>query len=277
MDLSFAKMEGAGNDFIVLTGEDEPWDPSPDLVVALCDRREGIGADGLVVMHRSGADANGAVSVRCFNADGSHVLTCLNAFRCAALRAVELDWGSEGLAFHTDRGRIEASLDGDLVEVSFEPPELRARRVDLPAGSPSREASLVLLGDPHLVVLLDTESMATIDFSDAARPLRHWTGACSTGANVHFVAPAGERHAIRSYERGVEGETMACGSGCVAATRVLSDAGSFRAGFQTAGGHVLDVVASGTRWSIVGPARVVFTGRWAPVRHPTLPVVGSFR
>lgn len=277
MGLSFAKMEGAGNDFVVLTREDEPWDPSPGLVVALCDRREGIGADGLVVMHRSGADANEAFSIRCFNADGSHVLTCLNAFRCAALRAVELEWGSEELTFHTDRGRLEASLDGDLVEVNFEPPKLRARRVDLPVGSPSTEASLVSLGDPHLVVLLDTESMAAIDFSDAARPLRHWTGACSTGANVHFVAPAGERHAIRSYERGVEGETMACGSGCVAATRVLNDAGSFRAGFHTAGGHVLDVVASGTRWSIIGPARTVFTGRWAPARQSTSHAVGSLR
>jgi diaminopimelate epimerase len=275
MALSFAKMEGAGNDFVVLAGELEPLEVPTELVAALCDRRTGIGADGLVEMQRLHTDVEEAFRVRCFNADGSPVFTCLNAFRCAALRAAELAWVDQEFTFQTDRGTVEARSDGDLVEVGFEPPELRSRRVALPAGAPSAQASLVSLGDPHLVVLLDAETLTGIDFAAVARPLRHWTGASPAGANVHFAAPSGERVAIRSFERGVEGETMACGSGCVAAACVLDDdmAGPSRIDFRTAGGHVLIVSTGGLRWSIAGPARTVFTGEWAPTRH-LIPLAG---
>lgn len=271
--ISFVKMEGAGNDFVVLAGDLAGLEPTPGLVTSLCDRRTGVGGDGLVEMRRSQAGED-AIEVYCFNSDGSPVTTCLNAFRCAALRAFELGWTGAHLVLQTARGEVEAHCDGDRVELGLKPPDLHSRHVVPPGAPPLARASLVSLGDLHLVVLLPIESLSGADFPAAARPLRHWTGASTTGANVHFVFPRGDKYAIRSFERGVEEETMACGSGCVAATCVLNDRhpNLLSLDFHTHGGHMLTVSVGSPRWSMCGPARTAFTGVWS--RAHELPPLG---
>ena len=262
MRVAFAKMEGAGNDFVVIADDCRRMAISHELVARLCDRHTGIGADGLLLLARHPDRGDSCFRAHCYNADGSRITTCLNAFRCAARRATELAWTEDAVTFDTDRGSIGARVHCDVVALDFEPPDLRLASIDLPAGSPSAAGSLVSLGDPHLVVVLDApDTLSDIDFTAAARPLRHWTAASCDGANVHFVAQAGAGYAIRSFERGVEDETMACGSGCVAATRALAESiGGRSTPFSTRSGQVLVVSPGAARWSITGAARTVFTG-----------------
>jgi diaminopimelate epimerase len=120
----------------------------------------------------------------------------------------------------------------------------------------------IFSGDPHLVVELVPETFSEIDFIEAARPLRWWNGVSSAGSNVHFVARRPGEWLIRSYERGVEDETLACGSGCMAAARALThpSSGSVLARFRTKGGDSISVHVSSGLWRVSGPARLVFTG-----------------
>jgi diaminopimelate epimerase len=260
--IAFAKMEGAGNDFVVIADDGQGMMISHEVVVRLCDRHTGIGGDGLLLLARYSEQGDSCFRAQCFNADGSRIITCLNAFRCAARRAAELAWTDDDVTFDTDRGSVSARVRRNVVALDFEPPELRLVSIDLPVGSPSAVGSLVSLGDPHLVVVLDeTSTLADIDFAAVARPLRHWPVGSSDGANVHFIAKAVGGYAIRSFERGVEDETMACGSGCVAATMALADSIASRAvPFMTRSGQILVVSPGAARWSITGAARTVFTG-----------------
>jgi diaminopimelate epimerase len=199
-----------------------------------------------------------------YNCDGGRAGLCLNGARCAALRAVQLGWTEERARMRTEYTVIDAEVDrdGDLarVRLSLPLPEGGARRVDLPEGSPARTGWAVDTGDPHLV-------LATPDFEDfeeRARALRWWTGPDAAGSNVHFVHDAGEEWVIRSFERGIEGETLACGSGCVSALVALRgrEAGA-HARLRTRTGDLIEVGVTGGHLTLEGPAVCVFTTDWA--------------
>jgi diaminopimelate epimerase len=253
-------MHGAGNDFVVVAGAPPSEDAA--LVRALADRRLGIGADGVLFLERMA----GGVDFRMhfYNCDGARAGLCLNGARCAALRAVQLGWAETRVRIKTEFSIVDAEVDRESepvrVSLRLPLPDAVAREVDLPAGSPAPKGCAVHTGDPHLVVATgDLDS-----FEDRARPLRWWTEPDPAGSNVHFVRPDGDEWIIRSFERGIEGETLACGSGCVSALIALRgrEPGA-RAAFRTRNGDLISVEMGDGHLSLEGPAVSVFTTDWS--------------
>ena len=220
----FYKMTGSGNDFVVLDGRStrpEQW--PAERIVALCDRRGGIGADGLVILTPEEDDA---VRMTFFNSDGSRAAMCGNAALCSARLAAHLELGpASGIRLLTDAGVVDTRcLDhGARAEIRL-PDAVVPKPVPAIAPGPGERAIwLGTVGVPHLVVLVD--DVRSVEVVDRGRPLRWHPAAGDEGANVNFVsdsAAPGDPWLIRTFERGVEGETLACGTGTVAAALALS-------------------------------------------------------
>lgn len=265
----FYKMTGSGNDFIMLDGRHTgPGDWPPELIVELCDRRMGVGADGLVLLTALG---DGRVRMDFWNCDGSRAEMCGNAALCSTRLAAFLRMApAEGMRLVTDAGEFltrcrtadhEAELNLPDFVLPEAPPGLRLR-----AGE--SEGALVIVGVPHLVVRV--ENLEQADLMSRGCELRRDPALGPAGANVNFVAPAnGEAGtwSLRTYERGVEGETLACGTGAVAAAAALARSGlaTLPLRIRTRGGRILTVSAdlSGREvrnvW-LAGEGRLVFTG-----------------
>jgi diaminopimelate epimerase len=264
-------MTGSGNDFVMLDGRHTTPDAWPaERVAALCDRRNGAGADGLVVLTPDGPST---VRMTFWNSDGSRAAMCGNAALCSARLAVYLELVPPGdLCLLTDAGTVRARAggSGDVAEILLPDLELPAPVPGLPPAP--GEAWLVLgtVGVPHLVIRVD--DIEQVDVVGRGRPLRSDARLGPGGANVNFVAPPtqpGGPWLIRTYERGVEGETLACGTGTVAAGLALADRGEaiLPLRFRTRGGPELLVRAriEGRRASEVwlgGQGRLLFRGIW---------------
>ena len=258
MELRFAKMHGAANDFVVLPMVPPRPPLDANLVEFLCDRRRGIGGDGALFLEKLKDDPEGAIfHMHFYNNDGGRVRMCFNGARCCALYAQRLGWANESFSFRTDYGLLGADVDGSVVKLRFAPPQVDADEIALPSGSPVATGHPVITGDPHLVVEVDLELLDNMDFEGAARPLRWWPGVSDDGANVHFVARDQGAWHIRSYERGVEGETWACGSGCIAAAGALGEPGA-SVELITRGGDRIVVSREEPQWSLTGPVQLVF-------------------
>lgn len=265
------KMTGSGNDFVVLDGrgtEPDRWPPTR--VAALCDRRTGVGADGMVILT---PDGPGKVNMAFWNSDGSRAAMCGNAALCSARLAVYLEMVAPGdLCLQTDAGMVRARADGDSEAAQINLPDfvLPAAVPGLEPGVGERWLAFATVGVPHLVVRVD--DIERIDLSGRGRALRFDPRLGSAGANVNFLAPpAGtdDGWLIRTYERGVEGETLACGTGTVAAGVALAQRGEARLPlrFRSRGGPELLVKASldGQMASNVwlgGQGRLLFRGVW---------------
>lgn len=263
------KMSGSGNDFVFVDGRSSRLsDWSAERIRAVCDRHSGVGADGFVLVEPgSGPDA---VRFHFFNNDGGRAAMCGNGALCATRIAAYLELGNRGgMTLETDAGtyhsrclegvgeRAELIL-GDLTDFS-------CPKVKLKAGE--QEAQLVHVGVPHLVVLVD--DVAAVPIMERGRALRFDPALGPLGANVNFVARAagGGEWAMRTYERGVEGETLACGTGAVAAASVLALSGhaSLPLEVRAASGRVLGVSGSLAgqevrRATLIGEGRLVFRG-----------------
>jgi diaminopimelate epimerase len=267
----FYKMSGSGNDFVMLDGRSttpDRWPPSQ--VKAICDRRTGVGADGLALLTPSTA---GAVRMSYWNSDGSHGALCGNAALCGGRLAVHLELVPAGeFCLLTDAGvvRVSSPAAGDEAEINL--PDF-----DVPAGfrGPSlkrgeRWMTLLDVGVPHLVIRVD--DIEAVDVTGRGRSLRFDPSMGPAGANVNFVSPgAGSREPwlIRTYERGVEGETLACGTGTVAAAVSLAARAeaSLPITFRSRGGPELTVrgALDGSRASGVwlgGQGQLVYRGVW---------------
>ena len=253
-------MHGAGNDFVVVAMA--PPAPGTDgvLVRELADRRRGIGADGVLFLERID-DASATFRMHFYNCDGGRAGLCLNGSRCAALRAVQLGWAEERVVIRTEHTELEARVEESTVRLRLPLPEAEARRVELPGGSVESSGWSIDIGDPHLVV--ETTGVSELAFENLARPLRGWDGPDPAGSNVHFVERPGPTWIIRSFERGIEGETLACGSGCVSSLLALSgrEEGS-AAHMQTRSGDRISVAVRGGQLELDGPAVCVFTTDW---------------
>lgn len=265
------KMSGSGNDFVLLDGRSttpEEW--TARRIVQLCDRRTGVGADGLVILT---AEAPGTVRMAYWNSDGSRAAMCGNAALCSARLAVYLELVEPGdLCLLTDAGVVRAHSPpgGDRAEIRLPDFELAATMPALEPVSGERWMAFATVGVPHLVIRVD--DIEAIDLPGRGRALRYDPRLAPAGANVNFVAPpgvAGEPWLIRTYERGVEGETLACGTGTVAAAVALAAQGETElpARFRSRGGQELDVRASraGCAASDVwlgGEGKLVFRAVW---------------
>lgn len=260
------KAEGAGNDFLLGTGSwAERLADDPALVRRLCDRRRGIGADGTLALY---PDRDAGIRVVHRNADGSPSSFCANGTRCAARAAVVLLGLPERLVVTTGWAAIPAEVGADEVSLELPPPEPPAA-VELAAGGRRWAGRRLVLGVPHLV--LAAEGLDELDLEAVAPALRHHPALGPDGANVHFVAAASPGLRIRSFERGVEAETLCCGSGVAAAGLLeLGDRGERTVVVEVRSGARLRVEALGpapvAASRLAGPARLVarveLLGRW---------------
>jgi diaminopimelate epimerase len=262
----FVKMHGAGNDFIMMVQQDLPPEGlSGPQVAALCHRRCGIGADGLIVLC---PDSRADFAMLYYNADGTLAEMCGNGARCAVAFAHARGLIGTTCRFATRAGVISGSRDCEGVSIAMPPWSDLRLDVDLP-GSPFGRHHFVKTGVPHLVVPVGDP--ATVDLARWGPVLRRHPALGAAGANIDWVdteATAGAFR-LRTFERGVEAETLACGTGAAAAAVVLCRLGlaASPVSLLTQGGDRLRVKVEDDgqvrSLELSGPARTVFQGEVA--------------
>lgn len=254
----FSKYSGAGNDFVIVRGEEVGLRDASALAQRICSRRWGVGVDGLILVRSLSEEV---VRIRFFNPDGSEFGTCGNGTRCAALYSCDRGLTGAELILVTDDGEIRARISRGRVDLDYAlDAEIRLGLEVEVDGSP-RPGWLVGMGTPHLVV--EVEDVEVSDFDAAGRALRSHPRIGPEGANVDLVAIDDGGLVIRTFERGVEGETLACGSGCMAAAFALREAGAIDTpvSLRTRSGTVLDVeVFDEGLIRLGGPAEHIFDG-----------------
>lgn len=265
----FTKLNGAGNDFVAAV-------PGPDLDArgsvharTLCSREEGVGVDGLILVY---PQDEAGVRIRFFNPDGSEFSTCGNGTRCAARFAAERGLVEEDpFTIVTSAGPIRAWVEGDRVTLEYLLPIERRGPITVDGPSGAADGWLVGFGVPHFVLPL--ERMPDGPIAPICAPIRRDPQLGPEGANVNLIAMrTRERGRIRTFERGVEGETLACGSGSMAAVIAMWAAGEAdrRVELEVEGRDLLTIelvdepVFDGTpvRVRLSGPAVPVFEGRF---------------
>ncbi|HPA16683.1 MAG TPA: diaminopimelate epimerase [Verrucomicrobiae bacterium] len=267
MRLSFAKMTGAGNDFVMLDNRDGVLSIDRDSIARLCDRHFGIGADGLMLVE-AGGDGGAEFVMRYFNADGGEAEMCGNGARCFARFARMLE-GEPGapVAFQTRAGLVRAEFDGELVTVDLTPPQgLRIKGWIQTRHGGSFELHDCNTGVPHAVVFVEDADKAMV--SELGREIRFHPNYQPAGTNVNFVQILGpDAIRVRTYERGVEDETLACGTGVAASAIVahLARGVALPVRVRVQGGDELQVSFQSDGESVTGvrlkgPAALVFTG-----------------
>ena len=262
----FYKLTGSGNDFVFVDARTEPAGrlEQPDVLGAICARGTGIGADGIVFVEPP-VDERDRFSIRYLNRDGSLALLCGNASLCSVRLAAELGIVREGedFTFGTGAGTVSARLTETGPEIDIQPVKSLASDIAVGRRADDRRMGFALVGVPHVVILVsDVES---VDVEGRGRPIRY-DPALQDGANVNFVAREGPGWAIRTYERGVEAETLACGTGAVASAALLrtwAESGDVTT-LRTRSGLPLRVRFSDRDGvvtpSLAGEGRIVFRG-----------------
>ncbi|MFA5096101.1 MAG: diaminopimelate epimerase [Candidatus Omnitrophota bacterium] len=241
--INFTKMVASGNDFVVVEGGSQKAGSGNynKLAIGLCDRKYGVGADGLLLL---GSSKIADVRMRIFNSDGSEAEMCGNGSRCAALYAGLRD-ARKQVTLETKAGLIGSYITGDKVKVNLTEP--KGLRLDIPVKINARpvKVNFIDTGVPHAVIFVD--GVERIDVPVIGRQVRYHREFLPRGTNVDFIEPLSkDALRIRTYERGVEDETLACGTGSVAAALILGSrlppvAGSRKIKVHTRGGEVLNV------------------------------------
>lgn len=265
----FTKMAGAGNDFLVFRGPVAVGAREAETIRRLCRRGTGVGADGVLFVHR---DEKGRVVADYRNADGSAARFCANGTRCTARFARLKKLGGAEQTVVTGWGALGATVrpDGNVTLRLPEPVALGSRVSTFDGGGNllEKEGTSLEVGVPHLIVFTaEGVEVETLDVAALGPPLRRHP-ALPDGANVTFVSVReGSRLAARSYERGVEAETLSCGSGVVAAAIVagarLGAAPPLSVATRSGSALVVDYRLEGSLArdvTLTGDARVVFEG-----------------
>lgn len=212
-EIRFAKFSGAGNDFIMIDNRDGAFPASRELIAAMCARRFSIGADGLILVEPS---TKAAVRMRYYNSDGGEAEMCGNGARCFVAFAQELGIPAEPLVFETMERVLSAWMDGGNVTVEMGEVADTRLYVGFDVDGVEYQGHFTNTGVPHVVLFV-----ADLDGTDVqghGRAIRFHEAFQPAGANVNFVHVRADRGLkMRTYERGVEGETLACGTGVVAA------------------------------------------------------------
>ncbi|MFI6275903.1 diaminopimelate epimerase [Streptomyces sp. NPDC050988] len=218
--MRFRKIHGAGNDFVLLSNlkpdSTKEW---PKEAERLCARRTGVGADGLVISTVLSVSP-AVLEVSCFNADGSTATMCGNALRCSAW-AAHHDHGFAEMSLLMEGVKHEAVVGDDSVWVTAEVGAVHPRRVQTVINGRPTWFDSAHTGTEHVVAIVD--DVDAIDATTVGRLIRHHADLAPLGTNVNFVQAAGTQALkIRTYERGVEAETLSCGSGAVAAVVIAT-------------------------------------------------------
>jgi diaminopimelate epimerase len=268
MLLHFYKMNGAGNDFIVIDNRDLSISLGEDTIAALCDRHRGIGADGLLAVEpaEKGADYR----FRYYNADGGEAEMCGNGARCFGFFTAHLSDQEEipsSVSFETIAGTLTAEIVGDDVRIAMSEPK------DLELSTNARienfhdDIHFVNTGVPHAVSFV--EDLVNLDVFIHGRAIRNHPQFAPAGTNANFAKVLAPGHiAIRTYERGVEDETLACGTGMVACALIhhLLTGAESPVSVDVEGGDTLSIGFEKTgettfeNVTLTGPADFVFEG-----------------
>ena len=219
--IDFYKMSGSGNDFILVDNRAKLIEAAlaSELARNLCRRKVSVGADGLILIEN---DDEVDFRWNFFNADGSTAEMCGNGGRCVARLANILGICGPSLSFRTLAGIIRAEVSGSRVKLQMtEPRDLRLD-LELEVNGQRFNTHFINTGVPHTVFILDgPEMLAQQEVVGQGRKVRYHSQFAPAGTNVNFIAVLGEQAlAIRTYERGVEDETLACGTGATAVALV---------------------------------------------------------
>jgi diaminopimelate epimerase len=262
--LRFTKMNGAGNDFVMIDNRAGEVQLSAEQIARICDRHRGVGADGILLIEPAKNRAD--FRMRYYNRDGGEAEMCGNGARCFARFAERVAGAKNELSFETPAGVIGARLEGEQVRLTMsEPRELRLN-LEISAGEKKWHGHFINSGVPHVVI--PVAEINEVNVAGAGESIRRHEMFAPAGANVNFIERRGAREiAIRTFERGVESETLACGTGVVASALVfaatenvsgpigvLVKGGSeLRVGFEREGDGFKKV-------TLTGPAEFVFEG-----------------
>ena len=208
----FHKMQGAGNDFIVV--DHQPGVDYAAFTKKVCHRHMGVGADGVLVLDKS---ATCDYRMRIFNSDGSEAEMCGNGARCMAVYiAHKFAVVPESFTMETLAGTIKASVAGDVAAVKLSDPTDYRPNLEIRLGDQKISVHSINTGVPHAVIFV--QGVQEVDVNEFGRVIRNHSTFAPKGTNVNFVENIKSGYiALRTYERGVEAETLACGTGSVAA------------------------------------------------------------
>ncbi len=263
---NFWKMSGGGNDFIVIDHR-VPWiapDRLSDFVTRICRRGLSVGADGLILIEPS---ENASYAWRFFNNNGKEAEACGNGSRCVARFAVLQHIAPPQHAFETQVGLVHAEVqENGRVRVRLPDPSEPCLSILLEGIAPL--GAFINTGVPHFVCLV--EDVDAIDVAHLGSKIRGHAHFAPQGTNVNFVEITGEKTLkIRTYERGVEAETLACGTGAIAAAIIATATRDMRPPIQlqTRSGIALEVDfryahQKATEVFLEGDARIIFTGEF---------------
>lgn len=261
----FYKLQGCGNDFVAIDNRvlRLPRELMAEWAKKVCPRAFGVGADGILFVEPAPAGVAADYVWHFYNADGSRAEMCGNASRCVGRLAHALGLAGERHVLGTDAGPIAVAVDvaAGLVKVQLTEPKGLELNIKLDVDGREVTAHFVNTGVPHTVVPVD--DVAAVDVAALGRAIRFHERFAPAGTNVNFVQIVDAGHTrVRTYERGVEGETYACGTGVSAVQVVLSALGL--AGGElantTSGGEVLTTSLEGGRVFLKGAAELTFTG-----------------
>jgi diaminopimelate epimerase len=267
--LAFAKMAGGGNDFVVIDNRSGRVTDPEELTKRICTQHLSVGADGLILIEHS---ARATFRMRYFNQDGGLAEFCANGTRCAARFAFVNVIAPKRMTIETDAGMVGAEMgEGGQVTLSLPPPRAFVAERPLRVGGQTIRGSSIVVGVPHYVIYV-RDDLWSHDVVPLGRAIRTHADLAPAGANVNFVTVRGEHSIeVRTYERGVEAETLSCGSGVVASVStaalwgkvaspvaVLTRSGiTLEVSFAMDGGELSDV-------RLRGDARMIYRATMTP-------------
>lgn len=238
--IRFTKAVATGNDFVIIDNRRLVLRKRlPEFAKSVCDRRRSIGADGLLLLESS---RRADFKMRIFNPDGSEAEMCGNGSRCVALYAARKRIAKADMRIETLAGVVEASVKGDLVKAKLPDPKDIKWNLCLMIHKCPYKVSFVESGVPHVVHFV--EDLDKIDVKNLGSHMRYHKEFAPAGTNADFVKVVGKnRVKIRTYERGVEDETLACGTGAVAAAIITAESEKLSSPItvETRGGERLKV------------------------------------
>ena len=263
MHIQFTKMNGAGNDFVLIDNRDEQISLSREQIARVCHRQRGVGADGLMLLKK--AEGEGDWAWDFFNADGSDAEMCGNGARCFASYIQHTIGGEGTLSFETVCGLIHAEVGDTDVTVNLTAPQGLALNETIQTSDGEKTVHSLNTGVPHAVLFVDEADAAMV--SSLGEEIRFHEHFAPAGTNVNFVQVHSEGHIrVRTYERGV-GETLACGTGVSASAMITAHLNGWASpvAVDVLGGDTLGVAFDAkdgvfSNVHLTGPAVFVFEG-----------------
>lgn len=263
--IPFVKASGAGNDFIIIDNRQSilPLEEK-EFVRRICRPKLSIGADGVLLLENS---ASADFKMRYFNADGSEAATCGNGGRCIASYAFVMGIAKQKMSFETLAGIHKAEVIKNLVKLEMVDPAQVQLSFMLPLNDQEYGVSFINTGVPHVVMLIS--DIKNVNVKELGSKIRNHRKFSPEGTNVNFVQIIDEKNLLlRTYERGVEDETLACGTGTVAAACITALLGKVKppVNVHTQGGDILKVYFDLSDFNITnifleGEAKIIYEGK----------------